>query len=173
MLVHGNNQKQLGTPEQMNRPLTTQQVQHAPASTATEATQVAALCWRARAGAVQVLMVTSRGTGRWIVPKGWHIDGQDAASSALTEAWEEAGVRGVIMPEPVGIFSYVKLMEDGSGQPIMTTLFAVRVRTLVKTWPEMSERRRRWMSPRKAATRVAEPELAALLLGFGLGKRSN
>ncbi len=155
----------------MNLPLTSPQAQNAPLLTVGDATQVAALCWRLRAGAVQLLMVTSRGTGRWIVPKGWQIAGQDAAASALTEAWEEAGVRGTVASDPVGIFNYVKLLDDGTGQPIIATLYAVKVRALMKTWPEMTERRRKWMSPRKAAARVAEPELAALLLGFGRGKR--
>ncbi len=153
----------------MNLPLPSPQGPDADTPSGTRATQVAALCWRLRAGAVQVLMITSRGTGRWIVPKGWHIDGLDGATSALTEAWEEAGVRGTVAPDPVGIYAYTKLLEDGTAQPILATLYAVKVRALMKSFPEMAERRRKWMSPRKAAQRVAEAELAALLTDFKPG----
>lgn len=155
----------------MNLPLHLMQAPSASVVTASDATQVAALCWRLRAGQVQVLLVTSRGTGRWIVPKGWQIDGQDGPASALVEAWEEAGVRGSVENQPLGIYSYVKLMDDGTGRPVMVTLYAVKVRALMKAWPEMGERRRKWMSPRKAAARVAEPELAALLLDFAKARR--
>lgn len=142
------------------------QTQTKPDAVARQATQVAALCWRRRAGAVQVLLITSRGTGRWIVPKGWQIAGQDGPTSAATEAWEEAGVRGTVAPDPVGVYAYDKVLEDGAEQPILATLYALKVRATLKTWPEMAERRRKWMSLRKAAARVAEPELAALLLTF-------
>jgi 8-oxo-dGTP pyrophosphatase MutT (NUDIX family) len=156
----------------MNLPLHHTQAPLASVASASDATQVAALCWRMRAGQMQVLLVTSRGTGRWIVPKGWQIDGQGGAASALIEAWEEAGVRGSVESQPLGIYSYVKLMDDGTGRPVLATLYAVHVRALMKAWPEMGERRRKWMSPRKAAARVAEPELAALLLNFARAQRS-
>jgi 8-oxo-dGTP pyrophosphatase MutT (NUDIX family) len=71
--------------------------------------QVAALCYRENAQGKQVLLITSRATKRWIVPKGWPIEGLDGPASALQEAWEEAGVRKAdILPEPVGTYSYDK-----------------------------------------------------------------
>jgi len=57
-------------------------------------TQFAALPFRVKEDKVQVLLITSRGTGRWIVPKGWPMEGKTPAESALQEAWEEAGVQG-------------------------------------------------------------------------------
>lgn len=155
----------------MNLPLHSADAFGAEAQPAGQAAQVAAICWRLRGRDVQVLLVTSRGTGRWIVPKGWQIAGHDGAASAATEAWEEAGVRGTVSPDPVGTFSYVKLLDDGGGLPVTATVYALRVRSQLKSWPEMSQRRRRWMSPRKAAALVAEPELAALLAGFAPHKR--
>lgn len=157
----------------MNLPLPRPQAQDAPMTSTNAATQVAALCWRLRGGQMQVLLITSRGTGRWIVPKGWQIAGQDGPTSALIEAWEEAGVRGDVTEPPVGVYSYVKLMADGGMRPLLATLYPVRVRALLKSWPEMGERRRKWMSPRKAAARVAEPELAELLLAFAKAHRAN
>ncbi|TMV51704.1 NUDIX hydrolase, partial [Thioclava sp. BHET1] len=67
--------------------------------------QVAALCFRGGGAATEVLLITSRDTGRWVVPKGWPMRGLDAAGAARQEAWEEAGVMGRIAAEPVGRFS--------------------------------------------------------------------
>ncbi|MEN9850080.1 MAG: hypothetical protein RL128_243, partial [Pseudomonadota bacterium] len=59
-------------------------------------TQYGALCWRMHRGKVEVLLITSRDTGRWVIPKGWPIDGLAPAQTAAREAWEEAGVEGDI-----------------------------------------------------------------------------
>ena len=64
--------------------------------------QVAALCWRmGQGGAVEILLVTSRDTGRWVIPKGWPMDGKSASAAAAREAWEEAGVKGTVRPESI------------------------------------------------------------------------
>jgi len=74
--------------------------------------QFAALCYRVKKGKIQILLVTSRGTGRWIVPKGWPMEGKTPAKSALTEAWEEGGVNGKTAGDCVGVYSYAKLATD-------------------------------------------------------------
>ncbi|HAV09283.1 MAG TPA: NUDIX hydrolase [Rhodobacteraceae bacterium] len=131
-----------------------------------EAQQFAALCWREKSGKIEVLMVTSRGTGRWIIPKGWRVPGKSARDSALIEAWEEAGVEGRAAPEAIGSFSYMKMIGAKTLRPLRAEVYAVKVKSLAKRWPEAGERKRKWMSPKKAAHKVVEPELAALLRGF-------
>ena len=129
-------------------------------------TQFGALCWRRQNGRVQVLLVTSKRSGRWIVPKGWPMDGETPAEAALQEAWEEAGAKGKVRPVCLGIFSYVKGLTKGESLPCVVALFPVKVSSLASNWPERSERKRKWFSLKKAAAIVQEPELANLLKKF-------
>ena len=129
-------------------------------------TQFAALCYRIRRGKVRILLITSRGSGRWIVPKGWPMDGQTPAESALTEAWEEAGVNGFCDGRCLGIFSYSKEIAEIGAAPIIAMVFAVEVSDLADKYPEASERDRVWVSRKKAAKMVDEPELSRILLDF-------
>lgn len=126
------------------------------------ALQVGAICRDPETG--QVLMITSRGTGRWIIPKGWTMRDRSLAEAALQEAWEEAGVRASEARE-IGSYRYDKLPDDGEGPPIPVEVrsFLVPVLELAEDFPEQGQRTRRWMPPSEAATLVAEPELAALL----------
>jgi 8-oxo-dGTP pyrophosphatase MutT (NUDIX family) len=129
-------------------------------------TQFAALCWREHAGALQVLLVTSRDTGRWIVPKGWPMSGRSAFEAAAREAWEEAGVEGAIATDPMGEYDYRKALKSGAELPVRVELFPLRVAREADAFPEAAQRRRRWFAPHKAARRVAEPGLGALILRF-------
>ena len=129
-------------------------------------TQFAALCYRVKADRPEVLLITSRGTGRWIVPKGWPVAGMTPAASAEREAWEEAGVRGRFHDICLGLYSYIKIVEDGPDLPCAAMVYPVRVKTLARNYPERGQRKRKWFSPKKAAERVAEPELARILLDF-------
>jgi 8-oxo-dGTP pyrophosphatase MutT (NUDIX family) len=129
-------------------------------------TQFAALCYRTRADKVQILLVTSRGTKRWIVPKGWPMEGKTPAASAVQEAWEEAGVTGRADGNCLGVYSYEKAIGEGDGLPCLAMLYPVAVKTLAKKFPEVGQRRRRWVSRKKAAQLVAEPELSRLILDF-------
>jgi len=126
--------------------------------------QVAALCCRDGHAGHEVLLITSRDTGRWILPKGWLVPGKDAAGSALQEAWEEAGVRAsAIRPAPVGIYHYDKRFDEGYPAPVEVRIFRVDVTALADRYPERRERERAWVSPAEAAERVDEPELKAIL----------
>lgn len=129
--------------------------------------QVAALCRREGKRGTEVLVITSRGSGRWIIPKGWPIAGMSDAQSALTEAWEEAGVRdAVVAPQPIGRYSYVKRPDGTDTQPpltIETDVYPMTVGTLARRYPEVGQRRRRWVSPTRAARLVEEPGLRAIL----------
>ena len=126
-------------------------------------TQFGAFCWRQRKNGHEVLLVTSRRSKRWILPKGWPIDGATPADAALREAWEEAGVIGKVRPVCLGIYSYFKDLDADSDLPCVVAVFPVKVKSLSKDWPEKKHRKRRWVSPKKAAELVQEPELAALL----------
>ncbi|MBJ6371365.1 NUDIX hydrolase [Sedimentitalea arenosa] len=128
-------------------------------------TQFAALCFRIAKNKPQVLLVTSRGTGRWIIPKGWPMHGKTPAHCAEREAWEEAGVIGKAADQALGLFSYNKVL-DGSGLPCVAIVYPVRVKSLAPDYPEKNQRRRKWFSPAKAANRVSEPELARILRDF-------
>lgn len=130
--------------------------------------QVAALCYRRTAGLCEVLVVTSRGTRRWIIPKGWLMRGRNAAEAAVIEAWEEAGVRPAWAADaPIGTYAYNKINASGLPVPVETLVFPIQVRALEDDFPESAERRRRWVEPAKAAEMVDEPELKRILLEFG------
>lgn len=127
--------------------------------------QVAALCLKGTGKDLRVLMITSRGTGRWIIPKGWPIDGISAHEAAMTEAWEEAGVKkGRVDPISVGTYTYDKVMDSGAPAPVEAQVYLVEVDKLVDDYPEAHQRRRKWMKPDRAAELVDEPGLKALLL---------
>lgn len=126
--------------------------------------QVGALCYRQKGAETLVLLITSRGTGRWIIPKGWPMRGKDAAGAALQEAWEEAGVRkGRITGAPLGSYAYEKELDTGLPLPVETLVFPIEVTELRDKFPESGQRRRKWVSASKAANMVREPELQALL----------
>ncbi|PKP75566.1 MAG: NUDIX hydrolase [Alphaproteobacteria bacterium HGW-Alphaproteobacteria-6] len=129
--------------------------------------QYGALCYRRGTdGAVEVLLITSRDTGRWIIPKGWPMKRRSGSQSAAREAYEEAGVKGRLHEGCVGYYSYGKGMPGGAVLPVVVSVFAIEVSRLASDFPESEDRRRKWFSPVKAAERVAEPELRALLAGF-------
>ena len=129
-------------------------------------TQFGALCWRYRKGDLQVLLVTSRRRKRWIIPKGWPVDRATPAETAATEAWEESGAKGKIVPDCLGIFSYNKELSDDEEIPCVVAVFPFEVKNLKKSYPEADVRDRKWFSPKKAAKLVDEPELAAIIAGF-------
>jgi len=130
-------------------------------------TQFGALCYRVQQDKVQILLITSRATKRWIVPKGWPIHGSTPVEAAETEATEEAGVIGRVSGHCLGIFSYTKTTGAGSDDlPCVVALFPIRVKRLMTDYPEKDQRRRKWVSQKKAATMVDEPELKQIIKSF-------
>ena len=131
--------------------------------------QVAALCWRAspkRASVIEVLLITSLNSKRWILPKGWPEPDLTPAENAAREAFEEAGVVGKISPQPIGSYHYLKERKDGGGMPCSVQVFALAVHKQVDDWPEKGERELTWLPLDQAITRVAEPGLRQLLRDF-------
>ncbi|MCC7321576.1 MAG: NUDIX hydrolase [Rubellimicrobium sp.] len=136
------------------------------ASMAEPATQHAALCYRRIGGDCEILLVTSRDTGRWVLPKGWPKKGEDGGASALREAGEEAGVTGRILPGPAGHYFYDKTMPSGPPLPCAVSLHVIEVAHLAYDFPEKAVRRRMWFSPFAAAAAVDEPGLKTILATF-------
>lgn len=132
-------------------------IAHVPAG------QVAALCWRMHKGQPQVLLVTSRDTGRWVLPKGWPMQGLGPEGAAAREAWEEAGVEGKVSPTTIGQYCYDKVLRDLDTLPCAVEVFPLKVQNLKNSFPERKERRRKWFSAAKAAHLVAEAELRGML----------
>ena len=125
--------------------------------------QVAAIPYRIDArGNVKVLLVTSRGTRRWVVPKGWPWPKHSNHEAARGEAWEEAGVIGVARKGRIGSYVYEK-REGARSKPVKVLVYLLEVSSLARNWPEFGERRRAWFAPMRAAQAVDEPELKALL----------
>ncbi|MFD1159829.1 NUDIX hydrolase [Roseovarius aestuarii] len=126
--------------------------------------QVAALCYREVEGRTEVLLITSRDTGRWILPKGWPMDGMDAPDAALKEAWEEAGVKtGDLDKDPIGAFDYEKRLDDGYESPVHAQVYKVKVVEMTDEFPEADERSLSWFTPDEAANKVKEPGLQEIL----------
>lgn len=122
--------------------------------------QIAALCHRGEGANREYLLVTSRDTGRWIIPKGWPIRGLKSNETALREAWEEAGVTGSkAANEPVGTYTYDKRHATGWATPVETLVYSVAVGGLLDEFPESHERKRRWVGAGTAAEMVNEEEL--------------
>jgi len=125
--------------------------------------QMAALCHREVGARREYLLVTSRDTGRWIIPKGWPIRGLNSSETALREAWEEAGVKSSTATQaPIGRYTYQKRRANGYAVPVETLVYAVAVNEVAEDFPEAHERTRRWVSAETAATLVNEAELKSI-----------
>jgi 8-oxo-dGTP pyrophosphatase MutT (NUDIX family) len=128
--------------------------------------QYGALCWRDGGDGVEVLLITSRDTGRWVIPKGWPMAGLAPEAAAAQEAWEEAGVNGQINPCCIGRFGYQKVLSISTTIPCAVTVYGLRVKTLATSFPEAKVRQRKWFPLEEAACLVAEPELSQIIAGF-------
>ena len=129
--------------------------------------QFAALPWRrTAAGETEVLIITSRETRRWVIPKGWPIKGMSSPKSAAREAFEEAGVLGKVRKRPVGSYAYDKRLKNGRLQHVRVAVFALLVETEAEVFPEAGQREKQWVSPAEAARLVDEPELMVVLATF-------
>jgi 8-oxo-dGTP pyrophosphatase MutT (NUDIX family) len=117
--------------------------------------------------ALEILVVTTRQTRRWIVPKGWPIRGLRPAKSAAREAFEEAGVRGKIGGKPLGLFTYDKLLDEaGVNTTCEVKVYPLLVRRQSKVWPESEQRMTQWVEPSKAVALIKEPGLRKIVASF-------
>lgn len=129
--------------------------------------QYAALPYRVRRdGEVQIRLITSRETRRWVIPKGWPIKGLTPPKTAARECYEEAGLVGVVSREPLGAYTYEKRL--GTRSVLCDVLvFPLKVKRLLQKWPERFQRYGFWFSVETAAAAVQEEDLSELILSFG------
>jgi 8-oxo-dGTP pyrophosphatase MutT (NUDIX family) len=129
-------------------------------------TQYAALPWRRRDdGVVEILLITSRETRRWVIPKGWPIKGKKPGQSAAQEAFEEAGVVGD-PGKALGEYAYDKRLRSGRLQHVRVKVFPLEIKRMADVWPERGQRDHLWASPAEAATLVQEEDLRRLIARF-------
>jgi 8-oxo-dGTP pyrophosphatase MutT (NUDIX family) len=118
-------------------------------------------------GAPRFLLITSRNSGRWIIPKGWPVKGLTLAESAAREAYEEAGVRGIVGETEIGrLDSATKRGRQGTVAPWPILIFPLPVGTILTRWPEQAQRRRQWMTRTEAIEAVSDANLAHILGAF-------
>ena len=129
--------------------------------------QYGVLPYREGENGLEVLLVTSRETRRWIIPKGWPMKSRSPRQAAAQEALEEAGVVGKAERTVLGHYRYWKQVRDGLAFQCEVTVFPMRVREQHERWLEEHQRERRWFNVADAAVAVGEEELKALILGFG------
>jgi 8-oxo-dGTP pyrophosphatase MutT (NUDIX family) len=126
--------------------------------------QYAALPYRRKGkSAPEVLLVTSRETGRWIIPKGWPLKGKSPHKAAAREAREEAGVVGKINRRSVGSFSYEKRLKGGKVIVCEVQVFVLKVKRQHASWLEKGERKVKWLSRAKAAKTVGDRVLGTII----------
>lgn len=125
--------------------------------------QFGALCYRVVDEKIQILLITSRRTKRWIIPKGWPENGMTPAEIVATEASEEAGVRGKLSERPIGVYCYEKMISEETSLTCIVTVYPLKVRSLDTKYKEKNQRSRKWFTRKQAAKRVNEPDLAALI----------
>ena len=128
--------------------------------------QVAALPWRKTKRGVEVMLVTSRDTGRWVLPKGWPEFGEQFCEAAAREAGEEAGLKGAISTHEAGRYYYSKGLAGGDSVRCEVLVYALEVDGVAGKWKEKGQRKRKWFTPAKAAEIVAERDLGDVILDF-------
>ncbi|AZV20146.1 NUDIX hydrolase [Mesorhizobium sp. M7A.F.Ca.CA.001.07.2.1] len=125
--------------------------------------QVAAIPFRLTArGDIEVMLVTSRTTRRFIVPKGWPMKGKSGRKAATIEAQEEAGVLGKTLKQPAGTYSYWKRLANRFVR-VDVIVYLLEVSEELADWQEAKRRQRAWLAPADAAMLIDEPDLSTLV----------
>jgi 8-oxo-dGTP pyrophosphatase MutT (NUDIX family) len=128
--------------------------------------QCAALPYRATGSKLEIMLVTSRGTRRWIIPKGWPERGLPPHETAAKEAFEEAGILGKVSKRSLGSYPYDKLLGKGQTASCRVQVFAVRVTRQHNHWPEKGQRQTRWYPPAEAVRSIRDPHLRRIIRIF-------
>ena len=115
---------------------------------------------------LEILLVSSRETARWVIPKGWPKKGRKPHAAAALEAFEEAGVTGTISKSPIGAYNYDKRLSDGDVITCTVEVYPMMVEVELADWPEREQRTRQWFSLTAAAEAVEEDTLTRLIAKF-------
>ena len=129
--------------------------------------QVAALPWRRQDDVLEIMLITSRDTGRWVLPKGWPEAREPLCAAAAREAAEEAGLAGRVSPLEIGRYFYAKALASGEEVPCEVPVFPLYVDTVAESWKEKNARVRKWVPFAEGATMVHEPDLRQIIAYFG------
>jgi 8-oxo-dGTP pyrophosphatase MutT (NUDIX family) len=129
--------------------------------------QYAALPYRIEAGQLWILLITSRGTKRWVIPKGWPMNGRRPQDAAATEAAEEAGIIGEVEDAPLGSYRYDKRLKGDDTSAVQVIVFPFLVQAQAEDWKEQGQRVFEWFRYQRAAALVAEPALRNIIRDFG------
>jgi ADP-ribose pyrophosphatase YjhB (NUDIX family) len=129
-------------------------------------TQYGALPYRLGRHGVEILLITSRETGRWVIPKGWPMTGKKPYRVAEIEAFQEAGVKGVVRKKPTGVYPYAKFLPDGENRLCLVVVFPLRLTLEKVEWRERGTRERHWFPQDEAAELVDEGSLALIIEGW-------
>lgn len=127
--------------------------------------QCAALPFKEEAGETWIMLITSRDTGRWILPKGWAEKRMTGAEQASKEAYEEAGIVGQISPQSICRYRYTKRLTH-TIVDCSVKVFPLQVTQLLDDWPEAHQRRREWFTIGQAAMHIDDSELVTMLLSI-------
>ena len=131
-----------------------------------EIRQVGALCFQIIPKEnPKVLLITSRRSQRWIIPKGWPIKGLKSYKVAEQEAFEEAGASGTAFDFCLGSYSYIKKLDQGLRKCVVY-VYPLKVENLISDYDEAHERSRRWINISNATELLSEPELKDILKNF-------
>lgn len=132
--------------------------------------QYGAICYRRNAdnGDYEVLLITSRGTGRWVIPKGGPMKGKTPRQAAAREAFEEAGIKGKPSKLPIGRYSYLKRLDDGQSVPCLVEVFGLEVGSIAGEFKEHGQRQNTWVPLVSAGRLVEEPELRGIFTRLAL-----
>jgi 8-oxo-dGTP pyrophosphatase MutT (NUDIX family) len=134
--------------------------------------QYGALPWRMCDDGVEILLVTSRDTRRWVIPKGWPMKGRKPHIAAAIEARQEAGLRGKIEKIPLGAYEYEKRLKNSVSVTCRVEVFPLLALKQRKSWPEKNQRAAHWFPAAIAAEQVDEPELRAIIRAFGDSRKA-
>jgi 8-oxo-dGTP pyrophosphatase MutT (NUDIX family) len=125
--------------------------------------QIAALPYRKRGTKIEILLITSRETKRWVIPKGWPMKGKEDYEAAAQEAFEEAGIEGHINEKSIGAYNYQKKKKSGNLVDCVVMVYPLEVSKLLRNWPEKTERKRQWFESKLAMALVKEEGLKAVI----------
>ncbi len=128
--------------------------------------QVAALPWRKARDGVEIMLITSRDSRRWVLPKGWPEGSEQLFDAAAREAAEEAGLGGAVAQLEIGSYYYGKALASGLERQCEVLVFPLEVDEIATAWPEKKQRTRKWFAGAKAAKLVKERDLGELIARF-------